>query len=133
MPGRTGWSGWVDGSRSQLGAWTRRRVGCSSSCARKGAGRAKSSSPRLRREKGTGDLGRLRFATLLAKGEERMLLELKEADRSAIDLARNREIPVAQRARVQTAAIRGMQGDPWPRVAGAHLGTFPVLVREIEP
>jgi len=85
------------------------------------------------RFKGTGSLGRLRFAALLAKGEERMLLELKEADRSAIDLARNREIPVAQRARVQTAAIRRMQGDPWPRVAGAHLGTFPVLVREIEP
>jgi uncharacterized protein (DUF2252 family) len=85
------------------------------------------------RFKGTGSLGRLRFAALLAKGDERMLLELKEADRSAIDLVRDRETPVAQRARVQTAAIRRMQGDPWPRVAGAHLRTFPVLVREIEP
>jgi len=85
------------------------------------------------RFKGTGSLGRLRFAALLGRGEERMLLELKEADRSAIDRARNREGPIARRARVQTAAIRRMQGDPWPRVAGAHLGPFPVLVREIEP
>jgi uncharacterized protein (DUF2252 family) len=85
------------------------------------------------RFKGTGSLGRLRFTVLLAKGEERMIVEMKEADRSAIDQARNREVPVLQRARVQTAAIRRMQGDPWPRVAGAHLGKFPVLVREIEP
>jgi hypothetical protein len=85
------------------------------------------------RFKGTGSLGRLRFAVLLADGEERIILELKEADRSVIDLARNREVQVVQRARVQTAAIRRMQGDPWPRVAGAHLGKFPVLVREIEP
>ena len=85
------------------------------------------------RFKGTGSLGRLRFAVLLAMGEERMILELKEADRSAIDRARNREVPVVQRARVQTSAIRRMQGDRWPRVAGAHLGKFPVLVREIEP
>jgi uncharacterized protein (DUF2252 family) len=85
------------------------------------------------RFKGIGSLGRFRFAVLLGKGEERMILELKEADRSAIDVARNRSVPVIQRARVQTAAIRRMQGDPWPRVAGAHLGKFPVLVREIEP
>jgi uncharacterized protein (DUF2252 family) len=85
------------------------------------------------RFKGTGSLGRLRFAALLAKGEDRMILELKEAERSAIDLARNRDVPVVQRARVQTAAIRRMQGDPWPRVAGAHLDEVPVLVREIEP
>jgi uncharacterized protein (DUF2252 family) len=85
------------------------------------------------RFKGTGSLGRFRFAALLGKGEERMILELKEADRSAIDVARNRSVPVVQRARVQTAAIRRMQGDPWPRAAGAHLGKFPVLVREIEP
>jgi hypothetical protein len=85
------------------------------------------------RFKGTGSLGRLRFAVLLAKGEERMIFELKQAGQSAIDLARNRVVPVGQRARVQTAAIRRMQGDPWPRVAGAHLGRIPVLVREIEP
>jgi uncharacterized protein (DUF2252 family) len=85
------------------------------------------------RFKGTGSLGRLRFAVLLAKGDERMVLELKEANRSAIDLARNREVELVQRARVQTATIRRMQGDPWPRVAGAHLGKVPVLVREIEP
>ena len=85
------------------------------------------------RFKGTGSLGRIRFAVLLGNGEERMILELKEAAQSAIDLARNRGVPVTQRARVQTAAIRRMQGDPWPRVAGAHLGKFPVLVREIEP
>jgi uncharacterized protein (DUF2252 family) len=85
------------------------------------------------RFKGTGSLGRLRFAALLAKGEDRIILELKEAERSAIDVARNRDVPVLQRARVQTAAIRRMQGDPWPRVAGAHLDQRPVLVREIEP
>ena len=85
------------------------------------------------RFKGTGSLGRLRFAALLGKGEERMLLELKEASRSALDMARNRETPIAARARVQTASIRRMQGDPWPRVAGARLGKFPVLVREIQP
>jgi uncharacterized protein (DUF2252 family) len=85
------------------------------------------------RFKGTGSLGRLRFAALLAKGDERMVLELKEADRSAIDCARSRKVEVFQRARVQTAAIRRMQGDPWPRVAGAHVGKVPVLVREIEP
>jgi uncharacterized protein (DUF2252 family) len=85
------------------------------------------------RFKGTGSLGRFRFTALLGKGDERMILELKEAERSAIDLARNRNGPIAQRARVQTAAIRRMQGDPWPRVAGAHLGEVPVLVREIEP
>src|SRR5712664_728318 len=85
------------------------------------------------RFKGTGSLGRFRFAVLLGKDDERMILELKEADRSAIDNARNRSAPIVQRARVQTAAIRRMQGDPWPRAAGAHLGKFPVLVREIEP
>lgn len=85
------------------------------------------------RFKGTGSLGRLRFAVLLGKGEERMILEFKEAAQSAIDLARSRDVPIIQRARVQTAAIRRMQGDPWPRVAGAHLGEIPVLVREIEP
>jgi len=85
------------------------------------------------RFKGTGSLGRFRFAVLLAKGDERMILELKEADRSAIDVAQGRPAPLVQRARVQTAAIRRMQGDPWPRVAGAHLGKFPVLVRELEP
>src|SRR5712671_1733480 len=85
------------------------------------------------RFKGTGSLGRLRFAMLLASGEERMVLELKEADRSAIDFARNRDVHVVQRSLVQTAAIRRMQGDPWPRVGGAHLGKIPVLVREIEP
>ena len=85
------------------------------------------------RFKGTGSLGRVRFAALLGKGDDRTIVELKEADRSGIDLARGRAVPVAQRARVQTAAIRRMQGDPWPRVAGAHVGRFPVLVREIEP
>lgn len=85
------------------------------------------------RFKGTGSLGRLRFAALLGKGDERMLLELKEADLSAIDLARNQQASLQQRARVQTASIRRMQGDPWPRVAGSHLGEVPVLIREIEP
>ena len=85
------------------------------------------------RFKGIGSLGRFRFAVLLGNGEDRMLLELKEAHPSAIEVARDREVPAGQRARAQTASIRRMQGDPWPRVAGAHLGKFPVLVREIEP
>jgi uncharacterized protein (DUF2252 family) len=85
------------------------------------------------RFKGIGSLGRLRFVALLAKGEERMILELKEASLGVIDLAQKREVARSERARVQTAAIRRMQGDPWPRVAGGHIGTIPVLVRELEP
>src|SRR5712671_4660260 len=85
------------------------------------------------RFKGIGSLGRFRFAVLLANGDDRMLLELKEAHPSAIEVARDPDAPVGQRARVQTASIRRMQGDPWPRVAGTHLGKFPALVREIEP
>ena len=50
-----------------------------------------------------------------------------------MDLARGRNILIAQRARVQTAAIRRLQGDPWPRVAGTHLGKLPALGREIQP
>ncbi|TMA20618.1 MAG: DUF2252 domain-containing protein [Deltaproteobacteria bacterium] len=85
------------------------------------------------RFKGNGSLGRLRFAALLGDDEERMLLELKEAAPSAIELARGTNTFLAQRARVQTAAIRRMQGDPWPRVAGTHLGKLPALGREIQP
>ena len=85
------------------------------------------------RFKGTGSLGRLRFAALLGSGEERMLLELKEAVPSAIEHARSRTPLLAQRARVRTAAIRRLQGDPWPRVAGTHLGKLPALGREIQP
>lgn len=85
------------------------------------------------RFKGTGSLGRLRFAALLGNGEERMLLELKEAAPSTMELARGRNTLLAQRARVQTAAIRRLQGDPWPRVAGTHLSKLPALGREIQP
>jgi hypothetical protein len=85
------------------------------------------------RFKGTGSLGRLRFAALLGSGDQRTILELKEAQRSSIDVARAHQGPLTQRARVQAAALRRMQGDPWPRAAGAHLGKVPVLVRELEP
>jgi hypothetical protein len=37
------------------------------------------------------------------------------------------------RARAQTAAIRRLQGDPWPRVAGSRFGKTPALGRENEP
>jgi len=83
--------------------------------------------------KGTGSLGRLRFAVLLGKGDERMMIELKEAHPSAMELASGRQVRAMERARVQTAAIRRLQGDPWPRVAGTHLGKLPALGREIEP
>ena len=86
------------------------------------------------RFKGIGSLGRFRFAVLLGNGDERMLLELKEAHPSGIEAARNlRQAPGGRRERAQTASIRRMQGDPWPRIAGTHLGELPALVREIEP
>jgi len=84
------------------------------------------------RFKGTGSLGRLRFTALLGHGNERRMIELKEARSSAMDDARGRE-ELLNRARVQTAAIRRMQGDPWPRVAGTHLGKVQALGRENEP
>jgi uncharacterized protein (DUF2252 family) len=88
------------------------------------------------RFRGTGSLGRLRFWLLIeCEGEQgggRHIVEIKEARPSALDEARGRP-PPQQRARVQTAAIRRMQGDPWPRVAGTHLGKAPALGREIQP
>jgi uncharacterized protein (DUF2252 family) len=84
------------------------------------------------RFKGTGSLGRLRFSLLLGKGAERRLVELKEARPSAMDEARARP-PMRDRARVQTASIRRMQADPWPRVAATSLGKLPALGRENEP
>jgi hypothetical protein len=83
------------------------------------------------RFKGTGSLGRLRFQVLLGRGDERRIIEIKEARPSALDEARGRKSP-AQRARVQTAAIRRLQGSPWPRVAGTHLGRVSALGREIQ-
>src|SRR3989442_1328036 len=38
-----------------------------------------------------------------------------------------------ERGRVQTAAIRRLQGDPWPRVAATRLGGIQTLARENEP
>src|SRR6266403_1488009 len=73
------------------------------------------------RFKGTGSLGRMRFTLLLGQGRGRRLVELKEARPSAMDLARG-SAPDRERARVQTAAIRRLQGDPWPRVAATRLG-----------
>jgi uncharacterized protein (DUF2252 family) len=84
------------------------------------------------RYKGLGSLGRLRFSALIGKGEARRMLELKEARPSALDLIRNRP-PPRDRARTQTASIRRLQGDPWPRVAATHLGKTCALGRENEP
>jgi hypothetical protein len=88
------------------------------------------------RFRGTGSLGRLRFWLLVehegGPGGGKHVFEIKEARPSALDEARGRP-PPPQRARVQTAAIRRMQGDPWPRVAGTHLGKAPALGREIQP
>jgi len=84
------------------------------------------------RFKGTGSLGRMRFTLLLGQGRSRRLVELKEARPSAMDLARG-SAPDRERARVQTAAIRRLQGDPWPRVAATRLGETSALARENEP
>lgn len=84
------------------------------------------------RYKGLGSLGRLRFTVLLGKGEGRRLLELKEARPSVMDQVRGK--PASRdRARTQTASIRRLQGDPWPRVAATHLGKAAALGRENEP
>jgi hypothetical protein len=84
------------------------------------------------RFKGTGSLGRLRFTALLGHGSERRAIELKEARSSAMDDARGGP-PLRDRARVQTASIRRLQGDPWPRVAATRFGKVPALGRENEP
>jgi len=84
------------------------------------------------RFKGTGSLGRLRFTVLLGHGSERRAVELKEARPSAMDDARGVP-PLRDRARVQTASIRRLQGDPWPRVAATRFGKLPALGRENEP
>ncbi len=84
------------------------------------------------RYKGLGSLGRLRFTVLLGKGDERRMLEVKEARASVMDDLRNRPSP-RDRARTQTASIRRLQGDPWPRVAATHLGKAAALGRENEP
>jgi len=84
------------------------------------------------RFKGTGSLGRLRFTVLLGRDGERRAVELKEARSCAMDDARGS--PSAHdRARVQTASIRRLQGDPWPRVAATRFGKLPALGRENEP
>ena len=84
------------------------------------------------RFKGTGSLGRLRFTALVGKNGERRMIEIKEARSSAMDDARGKA-DSHERARVQTASIRRMQADPWPRVAGTHLGKHEALGRENEP
>jgi hypothetical protein len=84
------------------------------------------------RFKGTGSLGRLRFQLLVGSGDERRVLEVKEARHSALDEAKGAPLP-NHRARVQTAAIRRLQGSPWPLVAGTHLGKLSALCREIQP
>ncbi|TMB27168.1 MAG: DUF2252 domain-containing protein [Deltaproteobacteria bacterium] len=84
------------------------------------------------RFKGTGSLGRLRFTLLVGQRGERRLVEMKEARQSAMDQALGKG-PEGERARVQTAAIRRLQGDPWPRVAATRLGGIQTLARENEP
>src|SRR5438067_5017776 len=84
------------------------------------------------RFKGTGSLGRMRFTLLIGQRRERRLIEMKEARPSAMDQALGKA-PEQERARVQTAAIRRLQGDPWPRVAATRLGRIPALSRENEP
>ena len=83
------------------------------------------------RFKGTGSLGRLRFQALIGRGDERRILEVKEARPCALE-EENGRAPPPQRGRVQTASIRRLQGDPWPRVAGTHLGKASALCREIQ-
>lgn len=83
------------------------------------------------RFKGLGSLGRLRFSVLVGDGNERRILELKEARQSALDEFRSRPKGI-DRARTQTAAIRRLQGDPWPRVAATSFAKVPALGREIE-
>lgn len=93
------------------------------------------------RFKGTGSLGRLRFSLLVDLGGGRAagrrggagprVFEIKEARPSVLDELRGRPAS-AERARAQAAAIRRMQGDPWPRVAGTHLGRVFALGREIQ-
>jgi hypothetical protein len=84
------------------------------------------------RFKGTGSLGRLRFQALLGQGDERLVVEIKEARPSALDEARGK--PAAgERGRMQAASIRRLQGDPWPYVAGMHLGKLSALARSIQP
>ncbi|HEX4386217.1 MAG TPA: DUF2252 family protein [Myxococcales bacterium] len=84
------------------------------------------------RFKGLGSLGRLRFTVLLGHDNERRLVELKEARPSAMDDARGRQ-PLRDRGRVQTASIRRLQADPWPRVAATAFGPIAALGRENEP
>ena len=84
------------------------------------------------RFKGTGSLGRLRLTLLIGRRGERRLVEVKEARPSAMDRALGKA-PERDRARVQTAAIRRLQGDPWPRVAATRLGGVSALARENEP
>ncbi len=84
------------------------------------------------RFKGTGSLGRLRFSALLGHGEERRLVEIKEARQSALDEARGLA-PAGERARMQAASIRRLQADPWPHVAGTHLGSVAALARSVQP
>ncbi len=81
--------------------------------------------------KGSGSLGRLRFQALLGHGDKRRIVEIKEARACALDEAKGRKLP-PERARVQTASIRRLQGSPWPRVAGTHLGRASALCREIQ-
>ena len=101
------------------------------------------------RFRGTGSLGRLRFWAVLGHGEARHVVELKEARPSQLDEARlpasaktgdaahpaTSASPAAPgpRARMQAASIRRLQGDPWPSIAGTHLGKLPALARLIEP
>ncbi|GAC1339637.1 MAG: hypothetical protein NVSMB23_08890 [Myxococcales bacterium] len=84
------------------------------------------------RFKGTGSLGRMRFSLLLDHDGDRRIVEIKEARLSALDDVRG-AAPPPHRAEVQTAAIRRLQGDPWPRVAATVLAGASALGREQQP
>ena len=83
------------------------------------------------RFRGTGSLGRLRFWAVLGHGEGKSVVELKEARPSELDIARGLA-PAGDRARMQAASIRRLQGDPWPSIAGTHLAGLPALGRVVE-
>jgi hypothetical protein len=84
------------------------------------------------RFRGTGSLGRLRFSALVGHGSERRIVEIKEARPSALDEAQGRPSAPGERARMQTASIRRLQGDPWPYVAATSLAGHAALGRTVE-
>ena len=86
------------------------------------------------RFKGTGSLGRFRVDLLVrdAKGALR-IFEVKEALASGLDHAAGAKVDGPNRGAAMAAAIRRLQGAPWPGVGAAELFGASALVREIQP